>query len=75
MSLGHIHQDQTWLQRVKREQLLAVLGKFAVSNDIFVSLKLSLSLRSKIPCCFDQSLRAHTVQQQCWLAANSQHLF
>jgi len=32
---------------MKREQLLAVLGKLAVSNDLFVSLQLSLSLRSK----------------------------
>jgi len=32
---------------MKREQLLAKLGKLTVSNDIFVGLQLSLSLRSK----------------------------
>lgn len=47
MSLRHIHQDYTRLQRMKREQLLAKLGKLTVSNDIFVGLQLSLSLRSK----------------------------
>jgi len=32
---------------MKREQLLVKLGKLTVSNDIFVGLQLSLSLRSE----------------------------